>query len=409
MDVSTYWMIRRISGRLNGGCKRIPFYSIASRRNPITATAHFMKRLATLLLAFALSSFLSAQETSTPAVAAPAAPAGKLRVIVKPAEPFSFEKNGQISGYSVDLWRRVAQEADLDFELKMLQTVPEMLTALQKGEGDVGVGAISITQEREKVLDFSHAFFESGLQILSKGQGDSSAFAAFGSLFSGDVFKVIGLFALAVLVVSTILWIVERKNNSESFPAGYKSGIWEATWWCISTIISGGCENKAPIGVAGRLVAIVWMLGGIGLTSYITATLASAMTVNTLTSDIKSIADLKGQEVGTVSGSSTENYLKKMGVNVKGFTALNDAIDTLAKGGLKAVIYDSPMLRYYLSTHPESSLQLSGDIFDRQNYGFALPINSPYRKRINEALLKLQLEGYRDELDKKWFAVMKAP
>lgn len=358
-----------------------------------------MKFLSALFLVAALASSLEAQD--------PAAPPVKLRVLVKPAEPFSFEKNGQLDGYSIDLWRRVAQEAGLEFETKLVKTLPEALTSLQKGEADVGVGAISITQEREKVLDFSHPFFESGLQILALGQNGGSAFAAFGSLFSGDVFKVIGVLLLALLGVSNILWFVERKRNPDSFPENYRHGVWEAAWWSICTIITGGCENKTPIGVAGRLVAVVWMLGGIGLTSYITATLASAMTVNTLSSEIHGIADLQGQSVGTVSGSSAEAYLKTAGLTPQGFGDVNAAVEALTKGDLKAVIYDSPILRYYLSTHPATALKLTGDIFERQNYGFALPLGSPLRKRINEALLKLQLEGFRDELEKKWFAVIK--
>ena len=371
-----------------------------------------MKRLASLLLVAitGISAPLSAQQPApAPAATAPAATGKKLRVLVKPAEPFSFEKNGQISGYSVDLWKRVAEDAGLTFEMTMVKTLPEVLTALQKGEADVGVGAISITSEREKVLDFSHPFFESGLQILAPAQNSGSAFAAFGTLFSGDVFKVIGVFMLAVLGVSNILWLVERKRNSESFPEDYKAGLWEATWWSISTIISGGCENKAPVGVAGRLVAVVWMLGGIGLTSYITATLASAMTVNTLSSDIKSVADLKGQTIGTVGGSSTENFLKAQGFTPKGAADVNAAIDLMSKGEVKAVIYDSPMLRYYLSSHAESTFQLTGDMFEKQNYGFALPLTSPVRKQINEALLKLQFEGFRDQLEKKWFAQAQSP
>jgi ABC-type amino acid transport substrate-binding protein len=359
---------------------------------------------AAILLLLVLSAFtasLPAQQT-----APPAPPATTLRVLVKPAEPFSFEKNGIISGYSVDLWKRVAEEAGLPFELKMVKTLPEVLTALEKGEADVGVGAISITQEREKVLDFSHTSFESGLQILAPGQGSGSAFAAFRSLFSGDVFKVAGVFLLAILGVSNILWFVERKHNSETFPEDYKKGLWEASWWAVCTIISGGCENKAAVSVAGRLVAVVWMLGGIGLTSYITATLASAMTLNTLTSDINSVADLKGQPIGTVTGSSTETYLMGQGFNPKGFPDLTTAIDVLEKGELKAVIYDSPMLRYYLSTHPDTPLKVTGELFERQNYGFALPLGSPYRKQINEALLKLQLQGFRAQLEKKWFATI---
>ena len=356
-----------------------------------------MKVLSALLF-LALAFPLAAQE--------PATKPAKLRVLVKPAEPFAFEKNGQLDGYSVDLWRRVAQDAGLEYETKLVNTLPEALTALQKGEADVGVGAISVTEERETVLDFSHPFFESGLQILALGKSNGSAFRAFRSLFSGDVFKVIGLLLLALFAISNLLWFFER-GRTPDFPESYPRGLWESVWWSVSIIITGGCENKTPTGVPGRLVAIVWMLGGIGLTSYITATLASAMTVNTLNSEIHGVADLQGKSIGTVSGTSAEAYLKIADLSPQGFPDVNAAVEALIKGDLKAVVYDSPILRYYLSNHPTTALKLSGPVFEKQNYGFALPLGSPLRKRINEALLKLQLEDFPDELEKKWFSVVK--
>jgi ABC-type amino acid transport substrate-binding protein len=357
--------------------------------------------LATLAMSFSAP---RAAAADSPATSTAPAANGRLRVLVKPAEPFSFEKNGQITGYSVELWQHVAEETGLQYDMKMVKTVPEMLTALQNHEADVGVGAISVTQEREKVLDFSHPFFKSGLQILAPAQGSGSAFAAFGALLRGDVLMVIGMLLAAIFVLSNILWFFERKTNEDEFPKPYKSGVWEASWWAASTIISGGCENKSPVSVAGRLVAVVWMLGGIGLTSYITATLAAAMTVNTLNSDISSINDLKGQTIGTVAGSSTETYLKRQSFKPKTYPDINTAIMALEKGQLKAVVYDSPMLRYYLATHADSKLQLAGDVFENQDYGFVMPLGSPYRKRVNEAYLKLEDDGFRATLEKKWFA-----
>ena len=37
--------------------------------------------------------------------------AKKITVLVKPAQPFAFDKGGALAGYSVDLWKRVAAEA----------------------------------------------------------------------------------------------------------------------------------------------------------------------------------------------------------------------------------------------------------------------------------------------------------
>jgi ABC-type amino acid transport substrate-binding protein len=354
-----------------------------------------MKTLTALCLLLALVGPASAQQPVP----------SKLRVLVKPAEPFAFEKNGELTGYSVEVFKRIAKDEGLDYEFKTVKTVPEVLEALQKGEADVGVGALSITEEREKVIDFSHPFFdESGLQILAHGRSEGSALAAFGTLLKSGGLKVAGILLLALFAVSNVLWLAERKKNAESFPDSYKHGVFEALWWSVSTIITGGCENIAPRAVLGRLVGVIWMLGGIALTSYITATLAAAMTVNTLTSDVRNLGDLQSQVIGTVTGSSGEVYLKELKFTTQGFENVESAIAALEKGDVKAVVYDSPILRYYLNTHPGSDLQLAGAIFEKQNYGFALPLGSPLRKQLNKALLKPDVQAFCDELDKKWFS-----
>ena len=162
-----------------------------------------------------------------------------------------------------------------------------MLEELAAGRADAGVAAISITSEREKTIDFSYPFKESGLQILAKNQPGSSFAKIVGGLFKGDILWLLGGLFFVLILNSHIIWFLERKKNAESFPEGYLAGLWEAIWWSICTIITGGCENKAPLGVAGRLTAIVWMLAGAALFTYITATITSAMTVDTLNSDIR--------------------------------------------------------------------------------------------------------------------------
>ena len=368
-----------------------------------TRTRLVLKFAAALLAGWFVVQPLSAQEP-----AAPPATGQKVRIAVKPAKPFSFEEKGQLTGYSIDLWTRISKESGITFEVERRATVPQVLDAIQQQEADVGVGALSITEEREKILDFSHPFYSSGLQILTRVQPGSQSLSIFRSLLSMDVLKVVLLLLLALVAMSHVLWFVERKINPDSFPESYREGVQESLWWSTSTIISGGCENIAPKGIAGRLVGVMWMLGGIGLTSYITATLASAMTVRNLTSEIHNIGDLHGQPVATVAGSSAEAFLLTgTGVLVRPFPDIDTAIEELAKSKVKAVVYDSPMLRYYRSAHPDANLTLAGELFERQSYGFALRLGSPLRKTINEALLKLQDEGFMDELDKKWFAAIK--
>ena len=350
-----------------------------------------MRALVLLLIVF-LSPPISAQEAP--------APAKKLTVFIKPAKPFVFEKNGTPTGFSIDLWKRVAEELQLPFQFKQVGTVPELIEGLKANQADVGFGALSITAEREAVIDFSHPFYKAGLQILVNGGDGKSPFRAFLKL---DIFKILGVLLVAIIVNAHILWFFERGKNPDSFPGKYAEGILNAAWWSISVLITLGCENIAPTRAAGRLLGVVWMLAGVALYSYVTATLTSTMTVSTLQSDIRTVADLQGQEVGTVAGSSSADFLKSNDITPKGFPDIDSACRALAAGELKAVVYDAPLLKYYVSTNPDSKLQLVGDLFEKQDYGFALPEKSPLRKDINRALLKLTEDGYLDELDKKWF------
>jgi hypothetical protein len=80
-------------------------------------------------------------------------------------------------------------------------------------------------------------------------------------------------------------------------------------------LITLGCENIAPTRVVGRLLGVVWMLAGVAaLLLRHPATLASTMTVSTLQSDIRTVSDLQEQEVGTVAGSSSTDFLKINGI-----------------------------------------------------------------------------------------------
>lgn len=347
-----------------------------------------------IFLFFALPALLLAQDT--------AAPPKKLTVLVKPARPFAFDKAGVMVGYSIDLWKRVADEAKLDYEFKTISSVPGVIDSLRSENADVGLGALSITAERQTVIDFSYPYYKSGLRILVNAETKKSPFRAF---LKVDVFKILGLLIVAIVVHAHILWFFERRKGSDSFDTNYVQGILNALWWSVCFLITLGCENIAPTRVAGRLLAVLWMLAGVAFYSYVTATLTSTMTKDALQSEIRTVGDLQGMDVGAVAGSSAVNLLKSNQITPRSYSDLDAACRALLTGEIKAVVYDEPLLKFYLSNNSNPKLHLVGDLFEKQDYGFALVDKSPYRKEIDRALLKLGEEGYFDELEKKWFAV----
>ena len=374
-------------------------------------------RLPRFLAIFTCIVHLSLAWTIQAQEAAPAnAPSAKpLVVVTRQVTPFVIEKDGRLTGYSIELWERVVREARLPFDpdhgYRKVENVQQMLEELRNGRADAGVAAVSITSEREKTIDFSYPFKESGLQILTKEQPGSSFSKIVGGLFKGDILWLLGGLLLVMLLNSHIIWFLERKRNAESFPEGYIAGIWEAVWWSICTIITGGCENKAPLGVAGRLTAIVWMLAGAALFTYITATITSAMTVDTLNSDVQSIADLKTRKmtVGTLTGSTAQAFLERQGLTVQTYADVDTACAALADDKVKAVVYDAPMLLFYAKNNPDKKLGVVGELFEKQSYGIGVPQGSAYRKEITRAILALREQGFFEELENKYFGTGTAP
>jgi len=83
---------------------------------------------------------------------------------VKEAPPFVMRSTDGWDGLSIDLWRRIAEDLHATYEFHEYD-LPGLLTAVEKGEIDVAVAALTITPERERVFDFSHGYHLAGLGI----------------------------------------------------------------------------------------------------------------------------------------------------------------------------------------------------------------------------------------------------
>ena len=177
-------------------------------------------------------------------------------------------------GYAAELWDQLARETNITYEVQVVKTAQEIIDAVKNKSADIGVGALSVTAQREAVIDFSQPFYDSGLQVLVSGSSGSFA-DNIGSLVA-NLFnlELIGMFLLLVgtmVLISYLVWRYEHKVNEDQWPADYRSGMWESFWWTISTLLVGGADNKGPVGVGGRIIAIVWMLLSIVLVSLLTA------------------------------------------------------------------------------------------------------------------------------------------
>ncbi len=329
---------------------------------------------------------------------------GKLRVATRLVRPFVYEQQGQLTGFSVELWQEIARAMNARYEFVVKPTVRELLEAVKSGDAALGISAISITAEREIDFDFSQPMFDAGLQILIPAQGSRGALveAIVSNLLSATVLLYVLGVAIILLLMAHLVWIFERHNptgmltHREYFP-----GIFEACWWAASTLATQA--DQMPRAAMARIIAVAWMFMSVVFIAYFTAAVTSSLTVQQLRSDINGPDDLPGKRVASINGSTSAEYLRRHNVEAVEFMKIEEAYQALQERSVDAVVYDAPVLLFYAAHEGKGKVQTAGAIFRRENYGIVFPSNSRHRKPVNEALLKLKENGIYDQLYTKWF------
>jgi ABC-type amino acid transport substrate-binding protein len=164
-----------------------------------------------------------------------------------------------------------------------------------------------------------------------------------------------------------------------------------------------GYGDKAPVTIAGRLVALVWMFASIIIISGITAAIASALTVSQLSTGIAGPSDLPDVRVATVAGTTSEKYLDENLIQFERATETPQAaLQALAAGEVDAVVYDAPVLRYLVKEHHHGQLRVLPREFEPQSYAIAMPSGTARLEAINRVILRHTSETEWKDMVKRY-------
>jgi len=326
-----------------------------------------------------------------------------LRVAVKPIEPFVFKRGTELTGFSIDLWNAIAQSLKVETTWVGVSTVGDQLHAVESGKADVAIAAITITKERENVIDFSQPYFDSGLQIVVRAQGSNRLLDVLDSIPWSTIGILFGIFIAIMLVMAHVLWLVER-STSEHFRKGYLRSMGEGLWGIALIVATGEHGDRQAGRVVKRFIVFFMWLVGVVLIAQLTATISSTQTVERLNSSIRGPGDLPGKKVATVRGTFPADYLTEQGVRYVEVASAEEGCDLVAKGEVQAMVFDAPTLQYLVANRWNGVLRVVGPIFAPQKYGIAVPDGSPLRKRIDRALLEMYEDGRYRALYNKWFS-----
>lgn len=314
-------------------------------------------------------------------------------------KPFAFKVDDQWTGFTIDLWNKIATNLNGKTEFIESDKFADMLDKVISGQVDAAAANISITSSREAIMDFSQPIFDSGLLILSRQMDGTSIWTA---LLNPQLISLM-LGALALFIVAGgLIAFFERKNphfKGVKKPKGLEEGI----WWAVSVVTNASFTIFTPLSAAGRGLSYVLIVVGLFVVSTFVAQITASLTVETLRTQVDGVNDLRGKDVATTTGSTSSRYLLGQSIEHETFDRLSDMYVALEAEKIDAIVHDAPILAYYAKTDGKGKFQTSGRVFSPEQYGIAVPENSMMREQINRVLLSLRENGEYRKLVTKWF------
>ncbi|XP_029044649.1 glutamate receptor 1 isoform X1 [Osmia bicornis bicornis] len=389
-------------------------------------------------------------------------------------EPYIMKKkseNGEVltgndsyEGYCKDLADLIAKKLGITYELRIVKDgkygmenpdVPGgwdgMVGELIRKEADIAIAPMTITSERERVIDFSKPFMSLGISIMIKKPiKQKPGVFSFLNPLSKEIWVCV---IFSYIGVSIVLFTVSRFSPYEwrvltlssggdptmgtrndptlQHPHGSQGSphmptssmandfsIINSLWFALAAFMQQGCDIS-PRSISGRIVGSVWWFFTLILISSYTANLAAFLTVERMVAPINSPEDLASQtevQYGTLSHGSTWDFFRKSQINLysKMWEFMNSRkhvfVKTYDEGirrvrtskGKYALLIESPKNEYINEREPCDTMKVGRNL-DAKGFGVATPLGSPLRDPINLAVLSLKENGELTKLVNRWW------
>ncbi|XP_071130440.1 ionotropic receptor 25a-like [Mytilus edulis] len=394
----------------------------------------------------------------TTEVAFPNISNNRLTVVLIHEPPFitkiETEDGVRYEGYTIDILDEIARRLSFEYSfhyvpdgeygvLRSDGTWSGIIGEVARGAADIGIGPISVTAERETVIDFTAPYYDfAGLQLLMRDPTVYNDMFAFASAFTGIVWVTwfsIQISTAGILYFFHRLQLKTFAAKPQHNPFSFK----ECVWFVMGSITLAGAD-RSPITFSSRiLVAGFWFFCQIMMGTY-TANLAAFMTSSRLSYSIESLEDLSTQtsiSYSVLKGTVGETYFSRMANIEKNFYDLwkemsyesdnvgnfavweyplgekytkiwnaiqatglvqttDDGIQKLISDNF-AYIHETPMIKYQMNR--QCGLLTIGSPFSSKPYALVLQQNSPLLDSISKTILQMQSETIITELKDKWW------
>lgn len=344
----------------------------------------------------------------------------------------------EYEGFCIDLLDEIAAELDFEYTL----TTPEdgiygsydaetddwtgAIGDLVDQRVDVVIGDMSVTEEREVVVDFTEPWLNFGIGLLTYRGGSSTGNYWFLFLmpFGVDLWGVLIGVSIGVAV---LLFLIARLSPYErNAPQSQEYQRWTpftfgtSLWFALGTLFRQFVVVQ-PRAASTRFLTLVWWFFVVVVAAFYFANLVHFMNVRSLQSGagVQSIYDLPNQrsiKYGAVYQGSTWAFFRDSESETlqRIFSGLQNDADlnrvsagaegadkVLSEEGSYAFFTEEPALEYIVERNCD--LKQIGASVGSRSYAIALQQDSLYLDAFNDALFNMRESGQLKNLRDIWW------
>ncbi|KAJ0036169.1 hypothetical protein NQD34_004846 [Periophthalmus magnuspinnatus] len=342
-------------------------------------------------------------------------------------EPYAMSRGSELEGYCIDLLTELAKRVGFTYKIHLVKDgrygVMDqsgqwngMIGEVIQGEADLAVAPLTLTSVRERHVDMSTPFLQTGLGfILNKDLVTHESTLSLLAPFSADMW--VGLL-IAFLLTGLSIFLVSRMSPSEWAEPDKEQTTFTLlhSFWYITGALTLQGAGPHPKAVAGRVITAIWWLFSVLLLACYFANFYAMIHTDKKQASIRTFSDLANQdliEYGAVEGGSTSQFFKTSKIALyqrmyeqmekkRSFVAnTGEGVRRAQEGNFafigEAVSLDLAVARY-------CSLTRSEEVVSERAYSIAAPRGFPLIKNLSIAILELSESGTLAYLRNKWWA-----
>jgi glutamine transport system substrate-binding protein len=166
-------------------------------------------------------------------------------------KPFVFkDKQGKLTGFDIDLWAAIAKDLNVTYELKPMD-FDALIPALIEKKIDLALAGMTINSGRERLIDFSFPYFESGTRLMVRA--DDTRIGDIGDLVDKVVASKHGTISSGFAANIQTKKVVQYLTIGEAFAALQEKAVDAIIFDAPNLLYFANNEGKGKVKIVGRV------------------------------------------------------------------------------------------------------------------------------------------------------------